>query len=251
MNTNDVCAVILAAGVGTRMESDTPKVLTLFKNKPLIHYVLDSLQNLNIQKIVIVVGYKKEMVMQSCSSYQNIEFIVQEEQLGTGHALLVTEPKLRSFFGKLLVACGDVPMIQSSTFNHLILQNQKYSEIATVLSTIVDDPSGYGRILRNKNHEIVGIIEHKDANIEQKNIQEINTGTYIFRSPEVFSKLKQIGNQNTQKEYYLPDLFHFYTQENRKIGAYQLKNSHECMGINSKVDLENLFRLVEEGKLKI
>ncbi|MEM7182361.1 MAG: NTP transferase domain-containing protein [Spirochaetota bacterium] len=245
---NDVCAVVLAAGKGTRMKSEKPKVAVELLGKPLLHYVLDSIKQAGIDKIIIVVGYKKEKVISLCSSYEMIEFVEQKEQLGTGHALLTAETVLQSFQGQVLVACGDVPLIQPKTITALLTEAQGHEYPASVLSSEAIPPDGYGRIVRTSTNKIEKIVEHKDASPQERAITEINTGTYTFQSPAIFEKLHTIGNSNAQGEYYLPDIIHKYTSEGKTCGVMKLQNSWECSGVNSQQDLQKLAQYMEEGK---
>jgi UDP-N-acetylglucosamine pyrophosphorylase len=232
------------------MKSELPKVATPLLDKPLVAHVVESLIQSGITNIIVVVGYKKEIVQEILSKYPTIQFAEQTEQLGTGHALLCTEPLLSNFEGDVLVCCGDVPLITPKSFQSLRTfhtQNQNY---ATVLSAIVENPKGYGRLFR-ENSKLKYIVEEKDASPEEKLITEINTGTYVFKSPIVFQKLKSIGTNNAQGEYYLPDLIKIYHSENQNTGAIQLQNSLESSGINSPEDLQQLTNLLQEGKIQL
>ncbi len=244
-----IVAVVLAAGKGTRMKSELPKVITPLLNKPLIRYVLDSLLQLHLNKIIVVVGYKKEVVISSLSNYPQVEFIEQKEQLGTGHALLTTETTLREFLGSILVCCGDVPFIRPQTFSNLLHHHFANKNSLTVLSAHFSNPFGYGRLVRDSNSKLQEIVEEKDATSEQKKITEINTGTYVFESPQVFDYLKKVKNQNAQGEYYLPDLIKIYNQEGFATDGYTLENPLECTGINSPEELSYAQSLIQEGKV--
>ena len=249
--TNQICAVVLAAGKGTRMKSELPKVATLLNGKPLIQHVLDNLKASGIDKIYVVVGFKKEEVMKICSSYQNIHFVEQKEQLGTGHALLCCEESLKDFQGNLLVACGDVPLLTSSSFRNLSSYHTANHHSVTVLSAQIDTPKGYGRIIRNKEGLLEEIVEEKDANDDQRTVTEINTGTYVFNSPEVFQNLKKVNTENAQGEYYLPDLVKIANSKKEKTGALKLANHLESSGVNSPEDLQRLETYILEGKIAV
>lgn len=247
--TTPTKALVLAAGKGTRMKSELPKVATLLQGKPLLVHVVESLKKSGIDEIYIVVGYKKEIVRDLVKGFGSIFFIEQKEQLGTGHAVLCAEPELHSFQGKLLVCCGDVPAISSNSFRKLQDFHIQEANAVTVLSAKITQPKGYGRMIRDKQGVLESIVEEKDASEVQKSIQEVNTGTYIFDSPSVFTNLKAIGRENAQNEYYLPDLVKVYRNQNSKTGAMLLDNPLESMGVNSPDDLSNLENLIQEGKL--
>lgn len=208
--TQDKVAVVLAAGKGTRMKTDQPKVAVELNGKPLLLHVLDHLKGSGVERIVVVVGYKKELVQSLCSKIPGVTFAEQKEQLGTAHALLCAETELKDFQGSVIVACGDVPMITSETFSNIVKQHKENEFSATVLSAVVEKPTGYGRIIRNSSGEVTAIVEEKDSSAEEKLINEINTGTYVFDGEGLFDSLRKIGNQNAQGEYYLPDLVKLY-----------------------------------------
>ncbi|MCX7999327.1 MAG: NTP transferase domain-containing protein [Leptospiraceae bacterium] len=246
-----VVAVVLAAGKGTRMKSELPKVVTPLLDKSLVRYVLDSLLQLELNKIFVVVGYKKEVVMKELSDYSQIEFVEQRDQLGTGHALLTTQEKLSHFSGSILVCCGDVPFIRPQTFSNLLNHHFLNQNSLTVLSAKVSNPFGYGRLVRNSKGELLEIVEEKDANPEQKKITEINTGTYVLESPSVFSYLLQVGKENAQGEYYLPDLVKIYKKLGHSVDGYLLENPLECTGVNSPDELTYAQSLIQEGKVLV
>ena len=249
--TNQICAVVLAAGKGTRMKSELPKVATLLNGKPLILHVLDNLISSGIKDIYVVVGFKKEIVIEICKPYSNIHFVEQTEQLGTGHALLCCEDSLKDFHGNLLVACGDVPLLTSSSFKNLASFHSSNHNSVTVLSAEIDIPKGYGRLIRNSSGSLMQIVEEKDATDEERKVKEINTGTYIFNSPEVFQNLKKVNTENAQGEYYLPDLVKIANSKNEKAGALVLSNHLESSGVNSPEDLARLESYILEGKINL
>lgn len=246
----EAVAVVLAAGKGTRMKTELPKVAVPLNGKPLLNHVIDHLKEAGINDIVIVVGYKKEEVQALCAGIPGIRFAEQKEQLGTAHAVLSAEEFVKSHKGPILVACGDVPMITGDTFGSLVSTHVQNGFSATLLSAKVDVPTGYGRIVRNSSGEVTAIVEEKDADAEQKKINEINTGTYVFSSEILFESLRKIGNSNAQGEYYLPDLVELYKKEGKKLGAVILKNSGESQGVNSPADLENLAAVLNGAVAK-
>ncbi|WCL49963.1 sugar phosphate nucleotidyltransferase [Leptospira sp. GIMC2001] len=244
----DITAVILAAGKGTRMKTESPKVATLLAGKPLLIHVLDHLHQAKVEKSVVVVGYKKEEIIKICEGIPSIQFCEQTEQLGTGHAVLVCKDTLRDFKGTVIVACGDAPMISSSSFKSLIALHKEGGYAATLMSADLENPTGYGRIVRSADDgSVLRIVEEKDATPEEKTIREVNTGTYCFDSEYLWDGLANVGNQNAQNEYYLPDLVKIFRNKNLKIGAMKLKNSIESYGINSPEDLEFLSKILSAG----
>ncbi|EQA34970.1 MobA-like NTP transferase domain protein [Leptospira inadai serovar Lyme str. 10] len=243
--SKEAVAVVLAAGKGTRMKTDQPKVAVSLNGKPLLIHVIDHLRESGVGEIVVVVGYKKEEVQALCLGIPDLKFAEQKDQLGTAHAVLSAEHSINGHNGPILVACGDVPMITGETFRSLIATHNQNGFSATLLSAKVDNPTGYGRIVRNESGEVIAIVEEKDADANQKKIDEINTGTYVFDSEALFDSLRKIGNSNAQGEYYLPDLVALYKKEGKKLGAVVLKDSGESQGVNSPQDLEALSAILK------
>ncbi len=248
-SNSQICAVVLAAGKGTRMKSELPKVAAYLSGKPLIRHVVDNLRAAGVHDIVTVVGYKKETVISLLSDYAGMRFSEQKEQLGTGHALLCTEDYLNNFKGQILVCCGDMPLISVKTFKNLMQTHISQGNVMTVLSAVMENPTGYGRLIRNSKSELQYIVEEKDANAEEKSVKEVNTGTYIFNSSAVYKDLKLVKSNNAQGEYYLPDLVKIYKDANGKVGALKLSNAVEASGVNSPEDLANLEQILRSGKV--
>ncbi len=250
--------VILAAGKGTRMNSELPKVLMEVDQKPMIFHVLENVIPIQPNEIYIVVGYKKEIVIdhiqqfiQKDNIFIPIQFVEQNEQLGTGHAFMMTEPFLKDKNGYVLVTAGDMPLISTKSFEKLFQIIEKENTEGSVLTSIVENPYGYGRIIRDKNHFISKIIEEKDASEDIKKIKEINTGCYVFTLPEVFSLLKLVKNNNKQGEYYLPDIIEIYRNQNRYFSCLLLENSYEALGANSKEELQminEIYKIYKSNK---
>ncbi len=224
--------VILAAGKGKRMKSDLPKVLHPLNGRPMIQYVIDAAEAVGSEKIVLIVGHKKEMVMEATRD-RSVEYVVQEEQLGTGHAVLQTRSLFRQYPGDILVLSGDVPLLQAATLNRLLEVHQKAQPLATLLTARMDDPTGYGRIVRDERGFVKQIVEEKDAPPEIKKIKEINVGIYIFKSQPLFDTLPLIKNDNQQGEYYLPDVIKIYVDRGEKIAAVLTPDVEETHGINN------------------
>lgn len=231
--------VILAAGKGKRMNNpDMSKVMVELDKKPLIHHVIFQAMKLQPGKIVVIVGHQKESVINYIrDNFQLIEFAIQDEQLGTGHAVLQTEPNYVNYEGDILILSGDVPLLRASTLNKFINNHYTNNFDLSVLSTYTPNPTGYGRIIRNDNDEFVKIVEEKDADIRQKTINEINSGVYFVKSSLLFEALKQVSNDNQQNEYYLTDIIEILQQKGYKVGAFAAAEFNELQGVNSPEDL--------------
>ena len=235
MKHDKLAAVILAAGKGTRMKSAQPKVVHPVAGRPMVTFPVDRARQLGCQPTVLVVGHGAEAV-QALLADSPVSFVVQAEQLGTGHALLCAREALRGFSGTLLLLCGDVPLLRDETLEQLICEHEKNHAAVTVLTAKLDEPFGYGRVLR-QGDEVLGIVEQKDATAEQQTIREINTGIYAFEAPFVFEALDGVGCDNAQREYYLTDVLAAARTAGRRVGAVILADADEAMGINDRVQL--------------
>lgn len=236
-------AIILAAGQGTRMKSKLYKVLHPILGRPMIQYVIKALQPNNVDTLVTIVGHGAEEVQKVVG--EESEFALQEEQLGTAHAVLQAEQLLKDKSGTTMVVCGDTPLITRETYQKLFEYHEQTKSKATILTTEIDDPTGYGRIIRNADGDVERIVEHKDANEEERLVKEINTGTYCFDNEALFQALKKVNNDNAQQEYYLPDVIEILKQQGEKISAYITEDSEETIGINDRVALaeaENIMK---------
>jgi bifunctional UDP-N-acetylglucosamine pyrophosphorylase/glucosamine-1-phosphate N-acetyltransferase len=226
-------AVVLAAGKGTRMKSQTPKVLFPLAGKSILQHVVDTLTDSGVEDIYIVVGYGSDMVQEAVTG--PITWVLQREQLGTGHALLQAAPHLRGT-DTLLVVTGDTPLLTSQTISDLISLHQRENHAATVLTARVPDPGGYGRILR-AGDQVKAIIEDKDASPEERAIAEINSGVFCYNWARVEPLLARLTPNNRQGEYYLTDIMSMLFQEGRKTGAFVARDYQEVAGINNRVQL--------------
>tara|TARA_Y100000814_G_scaffold289503_1_gene262564 strand:- start:880 stop:1608 length:729 start_codon:yes stop_codon:yes gene_type:complete len=235
---NNLAVIILAAGKGTRMQSDLPKVLHLINNKSMIQKVVECAYKINADPIITIVGYKHKMVEESLEK-ENVEFILQKEQNGTAHAVMQCHERLEKFIGNILVLSGDVPFISPKTLKLLINTHIKSNSKATVLTCNLDNPYGYGRIIKNKDNTLNKIIEHKDANEEELKENEINTGIYIFDSLELFKILPQVKNKNNQEEYYLTDVINILRTQKEPVYIEKTMNINEIIGINTIEQLKN------------
>ena len=228
---------ILAAGKGTRMNSSLPKVLHEINNKPLINHVIETSMSLSPEKIIAIIGYKKELVKQSISKY-SIDYAYQEEQKGTAHAIEQCLEKIQGTSGNTLVLSGDVPFISKETLDILVSTHNRNNSLASLISAKMENPSGYGRIVRDDDDKFTRIVEHKDANSEQLDIMEINSGIYMFDSEILCEKILLIKNNNNQQEYYLTDIFDFVDKD--RISVIKTSNVQEINGINTLEQLKNI-----------
>ncbi|MDA1652909.1 bifunctional UDP-N-acetylglucosamine diphosphorylase/glucosamine-1-phosphate N-acetyltransferase GlmU [Bacillus cereus group sp. TH160LC] len=228
-------AVILAAGKGTRMKSKLYKVLHPVCGKPMVQHVVDQVSQLGLQKLVTVVGHGAERVQEQLGNVS--EFALQAEQLGTAHAVDQAASVLANEEGTTLVICGDTPLITAETMEALLQQHREAGAMATVLTAYIEEPAGYGRIVRNENGHVEKIVEHKDANEKELAIKEINTGTYCFDNKALFASLSKVSNDNVQGEYYLPDVIEILKNEGHIVSAYQTEHFDETLGVNDRVAL--------------
>lgn len=236
-------AIVLAAGKGKRMKSDLPKVLHEIHGRPMVSILLDTLIRLKFDKIVVVIGHKGEMVQDALRNYP-VEFAWQREQHGTGHAVMMTKEQMASFDGTTLVAAGDVPFLSESAINNLFDVHTRTKAVATCLSAIFPDATGYGRIIRDGNSDsLKEIIEHKDASEEVRKIREVNSGTFCFDNQKLFDVINQIGNQNAQGEYYLTDAVKILHDNGLTVSVVAADDPNEVQGVNDTEQLQQLETL--------
>ena len=237
-------AVILAAGKGTRMESDLPKVLHCVKNKPMVKYSIDAARMAGAEEICVIVGYKGEMVADAIKD-ENVVIAEQKEQLGTGHAVKCA----RDFIGtegSTLILCGDTPLVRPETLSMLADCHEKNGNSVTVLSAIFEDPTGYGRIIRDSEGDFLQITEQKDCTEEQKLVKEINSGMYLYDSKALYDALIKITNENAQHEYYLTDTIELIKKAGMRVGAISVEDKREILGVNTKVQLAEAEEIMSE-----
>lgn len=231
-----VCAIVLAAGKGTRMKSAMPKVLHEVYFKPMVHHVLNALLPLGIEKTLVVTGHCHEQVERALAGWQT-EFVYQERQLGTGHAVLACEQKLRNFSGTVLILCGDTPLVTSETLHDLLSEHEKGGSVLTVVTTLLDDPTNYGRIVCDDDGTVLAIVEEKDATSAQKEIREINAGIYCVDAKFLFDALSRVGTDNNQGEMYLTDIVGIAVRQHKDVQKYICRDSKEILGVNSRQEL--------------
>jgi bifunctional UDP-N-acetylglucosamine pyrophosphorylase/glucosamine-1-phosphate N-acetyltransferase len=244
---SDLHVVILAAGKGTRMKSERSKVLHRIAGLALIDRVLAAAERLRPTSVTLVVGHAAEQVKAHLANRPHVRFVFQEPQLGTGHALLQTEPLLRNEHGTVVLLSGDVPLLTSETLKGLIDTHNEAQAAATVLTAQVDRPYGYGRIVR-ANGRITRIVEERDATPAQREIREINSGIYAFALEPLFDALASIKSENAQGEYYLPDLVSIYRKRKRTVTTFTIANVAEIRGINSRTELAEVSTMVRQQK---
>lgn len=234
-----VKSIILAAGKGTRMKSDMPKVLHTIFEKTLLGYVIDAVNNTGIaDENFIIVGHQAERVEEYINkNYDNAKCVLQSPQLGTGHAVSMALPYLKDFDGEVIILCGDTPLITSETIKEFVEAHRNLKSDITVMSAIFENPTNYGRIIRNSNNTLNSIVEEKDATPEQKAVKEINAGIYCLNWAKIKPAFSQLKTNNAQGEYYLTDIIKWGNEENLSVNAYTLKDNEEIYGINSKSNL--------------
>jgi bifunctional UDP-N-acetylglucosamine pyrophosphorylase/glucosamine-1-phosphate N-acetyltransferase len=243
----DLHVVILAAGRGTRMRSALPKVLHHVAGAPMIEYVLRTARTLRPRSITVVVGHQSDALHEALSPQPDLAFVVQEPQLGTAHALLTTETALRHETGTVVLLSGDVPLLSSDTLKALVDRHEARAAAATVITASVDEPTGYGRIVRSGG-QIARIVEERDATPEEQGIREINAGIYAFRLDGLFEALRNIVAVNAQGEYYLPDVIALCRTRGFPVETIMVANADETRGINSRAELATVSRIVRQKK---
>ncbi len=244
----NVYAVILAAGKGTRMKSKKHKVLHPICGKPMIDHIVDQLKKLQTEKTVLVVGYQGDALKEHLSA--QTDFVEQEVQLGTAHAVMQARPLLENKEGITLVLNGDHPLFTAETFLKLIEKHQETKATATVLTAVMDDPTGYGRVIREENGQVDRIVEHKDATDAEREIHEVNTGTYCFDNQKLFYALSMVNNDNAQGEYYLPDVLSVLRKQGEAIGAEIIPDLQESFGVNDRIQLAEADKIMRERLLR-
>jgi bifunctional UDP-N-acetylglucosamine pyrophosphorylase/glucosamine-1-phosphate N-acetyltransferase len=232
-------SVILAAGKGTRMKSETPKVLHTIFDKTLVGYVIDAVNGTGMaDENFVIVGHQAERVEEYIKeNYNNAKTVLQSPQLGTGHAVSMVLPQLKDFDGEVIILCGDTPLITSETLKEFVEYHKENKSDLTVMSAIFDNPTNYGRIIRGTDGRVEGIVEEKDATPAQKEVKEINAGIYCLDWKKVKPAFSELKTNNAQGEYYLTDIIKWGNENSLRVNAYILKNNEEIYGINSKANL--------------
>lgn len=248
-------AVVLAAGKGTRMNngdsSPVPKVMFEIKGKPVIRYSVDLIKNAGIEKVVLIVGYMKEMVEDFFDG--EVEYAVQEEQLGTGHAVMQAEKLLKDKCGNVIIFYGDCPLYKPETIKKLMAVYEERQPTIAMLSVVSDDPTGYGRIIRDANdlNHVAGIVEHKDCTPEQLKIKEWNPGFYIFDGKWLWENINKLSTDNVQHEYYLTDLIGMAVDQDKRLFAMPVSEENEALGINTLEQLKEAEVALEQRNVDV
>lgn len=237
-------AIILAAGKGTRMKSSLPKVLHPLSGLSMVEHVIRAVKNSQVDQIVTIIGNEAEQVREALMG--QTEFALQEEQLGTAHAVQQAAYYLSEREGNTLVVCGDTPLLTGETLQKLFAHHEKTNSKATILTAIAPDSTSYGRIIRNDDNEVERIVEEKDASESEKAIKEINTGTYVFDNQMLFETLKKVDNNNNQGEYYLPDVIELLREAKENVSAYIMNDFDEAIGINDRIALSKAQSLMSQ-----
>lgn len=237
--------LILAAGKGTRMKSDMPKVIHKVNGIPMITKIIDTLSGLNPEENILILGHKKEEVLKVVG--ENCDYVLQTEQLGTGHAVIQAKEKLKGYDGDVMILCGDTPLLRESTLKSLYEYHKESGAVTTILTSIYENPFGYGRIVK-EDGLVKAIVEEKEASEEIKKIKEVNAGVYCFNSKELFKALDKIDNNNEKGEYYLTDVIGIQVSENKKVQSFILEDKMEILGVNSKVELAQAGKVLRDRK---
>ena len=245
----EIKAVILAAGKGTLMKSNTPKVLHKIFEKPLLGYVLDNVKNIVNESFVIVGHHAEEVTKYVQKEYENAKTVLQTPQLGTGHAVSMVCPSLENFNGQVIILCGDTPLITEDTLKNFIDYHNSNNSDLTVMSTIFENPANYGRIIRENDNSLKCIVEEKDATPEQKAVKEVNAGIYCLNWNKIKQAFCQLTSNNAQGEYYLTDIIEWGKKNSLNVNAYIMENNEEIYGINSRSNLATATKLMNTRKL--
>jgi len=240
----EIIAVLLAAGKGTRMKSDLPKVLHPLLGKPMVTYVVEACKKAGVTRTILVIGYQAEQVQERLGA--EYEYVEQKEQLGTGHALMMAAPLLKNVKAEILVLAGDTPFLTADILKKLIRKQQKTGAEATMLTARMDPAGAYGRVIRNEKGKIAAIVEARDCTPEQIKITEVNTSHYCFKAESVLPLLKKLDSNNDQDEYYLTDIIHMLANKGKQIESITSNDPNVLMGINNRAHLSEAHTILRD-----
>jgi UDP-N-acetylglucosamine pyrophosphorylase len=246
---DNIAAIIMAAGQGKRMNDPSrAKVMYDINGRPMIHYVVDLAVTLSATRIVVIVGHQRQAVIEYLEkSHPAVICAVQDPQLGTGHAIMQSSEVLKSFSGHVLVLSGDVPLLTEATMQKLLSHHLETGAVATILTSNMSDPTGYGRIIRNTDGSVKRIVEHRDASEEERKVKEINSGIYVFEKEKLFDGLNHITPNNSQNEYYLTDVFGYFWQHQWTVAALVAHDEREIQGINTVDQLDRARGIMDSA----
>lgn len=236
--------VVLAAGQGTRMKSKLFKVMHPVMGRPMVGHVVNAAIDADASEVITITGHGAEVVRDYLG--EKSQYVFQEEQLGTAHAVMQAKDLLEGKEGTTLVLSGDTPLLRAETLKQLMAFHEEEEAKATILTALADDPFGYGRVIRTEDGLVSKVVEEKDASEDEKKVREINTGTYCFDNQALFQALEKVDNDNAQGEYYLPDVLEILKNDHEKVGAFQLDNMDEALGVNNRVALAEASRIMRE-----
>jgi len=240
-------AVILAAGKGVRMKSELPKVLHGAAGKPLLHWVIDAVRRAGVKRILVVVGVGAGLIRQKFSN-AGVEFVHQEEQRGTAHAVLQTRSLVARESGAVLVVSGDAPLITGATLRRALQAWRESGSACTVITASLDEPAGYGRIIRDRQGNVIRIVEEKDADDEERRVKEVNSGNYVFQARALFEALSEVKPNNAQKEYYLTDTVEILSAKGKKVTTVAASEPIEILGVNTLQELARVEALLRQRR---
>jgi len=238
-------AIILAAGISSRMHTELPKVLHEVCGRPMLAYVLDACREVSVGKIYVVVGFGNEQIKERFKQSEDIVWIQQKEQKGTAHAVLCCKEYLKDFQGDTMVLCGDGPLIRAATLKTIIEKHEASQPAATLGTAVLDEPDGYGRIIRDANNNIQGILEDSDCTSEQRQIKEVNPSCYIFNNKALFEALEKVKPDNVKNEFYLTDVVSLFIATDHKVLAVTAVRQDEARGVNSRVQLTEANKIMQ------
>lgn len=243
LDMSQTAAIILAAGRGTRMKSNLCKVLHPLAGRPMVTFVVEAVHAAGVADVVVLIGHQAELVQERLHEYE-VRFAVQTPQLGTGHAVMSARRSLEGFSGDVLILCGDIPLIRAATIRRLLEFHRASARGLTVVTARLEDPTGYGRIMRDASGDVVAIVEERDADVSVREVREVNTGVYVVKAPLVFELLSRVGKDNSQQEYYLTDIISEAVKAGVGVAGYTVEDSFETRGVNTRSDLAAVDRVV-------
>jgi len=238
-------AIVLAAGKSTRMGSQLPKVLHEVCGKPMLGYVLEACLGAGVDEVVVVVGYGKEQVIEQLTGHRGVRWVEQSEQKGTGHAVLCCRESMQGFAGSVLVLAGDMPLVREETLRKLVEQRERSGDSLVLATTTLDDPQGYGRIVRDLSGALEAIVEERDCTPAQREIREVNPSYYCFDARRMFESLSRVAPDNAKGEYYITDAVRILRGEGDGVSAMAGAPAEDATGINSREDLALVNRLMQ------